>query len=41
VARRQPDGEWLYVVDHPFAGSEPAELAALLAATEEPIAAIS
>jgi len=22
VARRQPDG-WLYVVDHPFAGSEP------------------
>ena len=39
VARRQPDGEWLYVVDHPFAGSEPAELAALLAAMEEPIEA--
>jgi hypothetical protein len=31
VARRQPEG-WLYVVDHPFAGSEPEELAAIAAA---------
>ena len=36
VARRQPDGDWLYVVDHPFAGSEPDELAALMAAMEAP-----
>lgn len=36
VARRQPDGGWLYVVDHPFAGSEPDELAALHAAMESP-----
>lgn len=33
VARRQPDG-WLYVVDHPFAGSEPEELAAIAAAMD-------
>ena len=32
VARRQPDGGWLYVFDHPYAGSEPEELAALMAA---------
>jgi ketosteroid isomerase-like protein len=31
VARRQPGGGWLYVVDHPFAGSEPDEVAAYLA----------
>jgi ketosteroid isomerase-like protein len=36
VARRQPDGGWLYVVDHPFAGSEPDELAALAAAMKAP-----
>lgn len=36
VARRQPDGGWLYMVDHPFAGSEPDELAALMAAMEAP-----
>ena len=36
VARRQPDGGWLYVIDHPFAGSEPDELVALLAAMEVP-----
>src|SRR3712207_7507626 len=23
VARRQPDGGWLYVLDHPFANPEP------------------
>jgi ketosteroid isomerase-like protein len=32
VARRQPDGGWLYVVDHPWAGLESDELAALAAA---------
>lgn len=32
VAARQPDGGWLYVVDHPFANLEPEELAALAAA---------
>jgi ketosteroid isomerase-like protein len=32
VARRQPDGGWLYVIDHPYAGSEPDELAAIMAA---------
>lgn len=32
VARRQPGGGWLYVVDHPFAGSEPDAMAATLAA---------
>jgi ketosteroid isomerase-like protein len=31
VARRQPDGGWLYVVDHPFASME-AEMAAFAAA---------
>ncbi|MCE0762246.1 hypothetical protein LWC35_04870 [Pseudonocardia kujensis] len=36
VARRQPGGGWLYVVDHPFAGSEPAEVAAVQAAMEVP-----
>ena len=34
VARRQPDGGWLYVIDHPFAGLEQEELAALAAAME-------
>ncbi len=34
VARRQADGNWLYVIDHPFAGLEPEELAALAAAME-------
>jgi uncharacterized protein (TIGR02246 family) len=32
VARRQPDGSWLYVVDHPYASLEPAEAAAIAAA---------
>jgi ketosteroid isomerase-like protein len=32
VARRQPDGSWLYVVDHPFASLEAEEAAALAAA---------
>ena len=27
VARRQPDGGWLYVLDHPFASLEPDEAA--------------
>jgi len=35
VAQRQPDGGWLYLIDHPFAGSEPDEVAALMAATTE------
>jgi ketosteroid isomerase-like protein len=34
VAQRQSDGGWLYVFDHPYAGSEPEELAALRAAIE-------
>jgi uncharacterized protein (TIGR02246 family) len=34
VARRQADGGWLYVIDHPYAGLEPEELAALAAAME-------
>ncbi len=34
VARRQADGGWLYVFDHPFAGLEREELAALAAAME-------
>ncbi len=34
VARRQADGGWLYVMDHPYAGLEPEELAALAAAME-------
>ncbi len=34
VARRQPDGGWLYVVDHPFASMEPEEMAALAAALQ-------
>jgi ketosteroid isomerase-like protein len=34
VARRQADGGWLYVIDHPFAGLEREELAALAAAME-------
>jgi uncharacterized protein (TIGR02246 family) len=29
VARRQPDGSWLYVLDHPTANLEPDESAAL------------
>jgi ketosteroid isomerase-like protein len=36
VARRQPDGGWLYVIDHPYAGSEPDELATIMAATGAP-----
>jgi ketosteroid isomerase-like protein len=32
VAQRQPGGGWLYVIDHPFAGSEPDELATIAAA---------
>jgi ketosteroid isomerase-like protein len=32
VARRQPDGSWLYVIDHPYAGSEADELAKIVAA---------
>ncbi len=32
VARREPDGSWLYVVDHPYASLEPAEAAAIVAA---------
>ena len=32
VARRQPDGSWLYVVDHPFASLEAEEAAALATA---------
>jgi ketosteroid isomerase-like protein len=31
VAARQPEGGWLYVVDHPFASLEPDERAALSA----------
>ncbi|MGY1689895.1 hypothetical protein [Geodermatophilus sp. SYSU D01105] len=31
VARRQDDGGWLYVVDHPFASLEAEERAALAA----------
>jgi ketosteroid isomerase-like protein len=34
VARRQPNGGWLYILDHPYAGSEPDELATIMAATE-------
>ena len=34
VARRQPDGGWLYVVDHPYGGSEPDERAAIIAVIE-------
>lgn len=34
VARRQADGGWLYVIDHPFAGLEREELAALATAME-------
>jgi ketosteroid isomerase-like protein len=34
VARRQPDGGWLYVVDHPYSGSEPDERNAIIAAME-------
>jgi uncharacterized protein (TIGR02246 family) len=33
VARRGPDGGWLYIIDHPFASLEPEEAAALAAAT--------
>ena len=35
VARRQPEGGWLYVVDHPFASLEQDELAAVAAAFAE------
>ena len=34
VARRQSEGGWLYVIDHPFAGLEPEEAAAYAAAME-------
>jgi uncharacterized protein (TIGR02246 family) len=34
VARRQTEGGWLYVIDHPFAGMEPEEMTALAAAVE-------
>jgi uncharacterized protein (TIGR02246 family) len=34
VARRQPEGGWLYVIDHPFAGLEAEEMTALAAAVE-------
>lgn len=33
VARRQPDGGWLYVIDHPFAGAEADDIARIAAAT--------
>jgi uncharacterized protein (TIGR02246 family) len=36
VAQRQPDGGWLYLIDHHFAGLEPDEVAALVAATAPP-----
>jgi uncharacterized protein (TIGR02246 family) len=32
VARREPDGTWRYVVDHPYASLEPEEAAAIAAA---------
>jgi uncharacterized protein (TIGR02246 family) len=32
VARREPDGSWLYVVDAPYASLEPEEAAAIAAA---------
>jgi uncharacterized protein (TIGR02246 family) len=34
VARRQPDGSWAYIIDHPFASLEQEELAAMAAAAE-------
>jgi uncharacterized protein (TIGR02246 family) len=34
VARCQPDGGWLYIVDHPYGGSEPDERAAIIAVME-------
>ena len=34
VARPQPDGGWLFVIDHAYAGLESDELAALAAAME-------
>jgi ketosteroid isomerase-like protein len=34
VAQRQADGGWLYVIDHPFAGLDQEQLAALVAAME-------
>ena len=34
VARRQPDGGWLYVIDHPFARMESEEMAAVAAALQ-------
>jgi ketosteroid isomerase-like protein len=33
VARRHVGGGWLYVIDHPFAGAEPDDIAAIAAAT--------
>jgi uncharacterized protein (TIGR02246 family) len=34
VARRQPEGGWLYVVDHPFASLDPEQAAALTATVQ-------
>lgn len=34
VARRQSEGGWLYVVDHPFASLEPEQAAALAATVQ-------
>jgi uncharacterized protein (TIGR02246 family) len=34
VARRQPDGGWLYVIDHPFASMESEEMAEVAAALQ-------
>jgi uncharacterized protein (TIGR02246 family) len=34
VARREPDGSWLYVIDAPYASLEPEEAAAIAAALE-------
>jgi ketosteroid isomerase-like protein len=36
VARRQPGGGWIYLIDHPFAGAEADEVAALEAAMTMP-----
>jgi ketosteroid isomerase-like protein len=36
VARRQADGGWLYVLDHPYASLEPEEAAAAAAAAAAP-----
>jgi ketosteroid isomerase-like protein len=36
VAKRQSDGGWLYVIDDLYAGSEPDDQAAIMAAVEAP-----